>query len=174
MSIVKDLIGQRFGSLIVFEQTASLRPKARWLCRCDCGKVISVDGYKLTTGRKTSCGCESLNNNGQPRKQTEHHGGSNNSRLYRIYRQMRVRCGYADGAEDRVKRDYELRGIKICDEWKDSFLAFQEWALSHGYRDNLSIDRINNDGNYEPSNCRWATSREQVRNTRRYLALHYQ
>lgn len=89
------------------------------------------------------------------------HGGSK-TRLYRIWKQMRVRCRCQTNP---TYRFYGARGITICPEWND-FAVFRDWALSHGYDDTLSIDRIDNDGNYEPSNCRWIPRAEQSRNTR--------
>lgn len=90
------------------------------------------------------------------------HGLSKNCRLYRIWCSMKSRCY----AKSRAKYDsYQKKGITVCDEWRNSFLAFQSWAIANGYADNLSIDRIDNDKNYEPANCRWATTKQQARNT---------
>lgn len=93
----------------------------------------------------------------------ESHGG-HGSRLYCIWAHMKSRCLDSDGD---CYQHYGGRGISICDEWKNSFAAFSKWAHANGYADNLSIDRIDCNGNYEPSNCRWATQKEQLRNTRR-------
>ena len=89
------------------------------------------------------------------------HGGCK-TRLYRIWKQMRIRCYCATNP---TYRYYGERGIKICDEWND-FAVFRNWALEHGYNDELSIDRIDNDGNYTPDNCRWTTRDKQIKNTR--------
>lgn len=86
-----------------------------------------------------------------------------NSRLYRIWAHMKNRCIATKGAE---YRNYSSRGITVCDEWKNDFLTFYNWAMANGYSDNLSIDRINNDKGYYPDNCRWATAKQQVNNTR--------
>ena len=90
------------------------------------------------------------------------HGLSKKSRLYSIWQSMKARCY----AKSRANREgYQKKGIIVCDEWKDDFVAFQSWAMANGYASNLSIDRINNDGNYEPANCRWVTMEQQARNT---------
>lgn len=87
--------------------------------------------------------------------------GLSSSRLYRIWSNMKTRC-YNNKSNNRL--DWQRKGIKVCDEWKNSFQAFYDWSMSNGYQDNLTLDRINNDGNYEPSNCRWATYSEQNNN----------
>lgn len=134
---------------------------------CDCGKVRIVWIFSLTRGRSVSCGClRSL----EPRLGTltpnYKHGGKN-TRLFGIWTGLHTRCN-----NSRVKcyEGYGGRGIKVCDEWRD-FVSFRCWAVGNGYRDDLTIDRIDNDGNYEPSNCRWVTKAIQNRNKRnnRYL-----
>jgi hypothetical protein len=90
--------------------------------------------------------------------------GRKKTRLYRIYYNMLARC-YNSGV--RSYRHYGQRGIEVCPEWRNSFEAFQEWSMANGYTDRLTIDRINNCGNYEPGNCRWVTTKEQSLNTSR-------
>lgn len=87
-----------------------------------------------------------------------------NKRISRVYWNMKTRCYNPSSNKYNA---YGARGIKVCDEWKNSFKKFKEWALSNGYGDNLTIDRINNDGNYEPSNCRWVTNKQNTNNTRK-------
>ena len=93
-----------------------------------------------------------------------------NKRISRVYWNMKTRCYNKSSNKYHA---YGARGIKVCDEWKNSFKKFKEWALSNGYGDNLTIDRINNDGNYEPSNCRWVTNKQNTNNTRKNRVITY-
>lgn len=156
-----DLVGQRFGRLTVLERTnLRRRKKVLWRCLCDCGKETLVITNHLTNGNTKSCGCLHLEGN----RKTH---GQCGTRLYRIWKSMKTRC-YSPTSP--IYKHYGGRGITICDEWQ-KFQPFYKWAMANGYSDKLSIDRIDVNGNYEPSNCRWATSEEQHNNTRRNVML---
>lgn len=162
-SKVKDLTGQHFGRLTVISYAGTNKyNRSMWNCVCSCGNRKVVDSNSLQKGATRSCGCLDREAHiTSPNRKTH---GKHNTRLYRIWKAMKNRCFNANTND--FQKWYGGRGIVVCDEWKNNFQAFYDWAINNGYSDNLSIDRINVDGNYEPSNCRWATAAEQAHNKR--------
>lgn len=147
-----EMEGEKFGKLTVLKRLKNCKHgKSRWLCICECGNKTTPNGSDLKKGKVKSCGC------------TQRKHGLSKSRLYVIWYHMKRRCYNSNSTSYPW---YGKRGIKVCDEWLDDFIAFREWALKNGYRDNLEIDRINVNENYSPQNCKWTDRVNQVRNQR--------
>lgn len=160
--LFKDISGVRFGRLVAIKATSQKRYNYIWECLCDCGEIVEVLGGRLASGKTTSCGCLKRE---MDKTRSKTHGHSK-SRTYHIWLGMRNRC-YNKNVK--AYPHYGGRGITICDRWRNSFPSFLEDMGEAPAR--LSIDRINNDGNYEPSNCRWATDLTQARNCRKNVMI---
>lgn len=158
--------GAVFHRLTVKELTTKKRPNGRFrqmaVCECQCGGQTVTAVEKLMSEHTRSCGCYQIE---RAIAGSATHGASANgrqTRLYQIFAGMHRRCY---NPHEKYYFRYGERGITVCKEWHRNFPAFRDWALANGYRDDLELDRINNDGIYEPGNCRWATTKQQVRNT---------
>lgn len=167
MGKLTDLRGRKFGRLTVLERCPSDDHGTRWLCRCDCGNMTTVRAHALKSGHTVSCGCYRLE---QCFSAVTTHSESS-TKLHKVWRGMKWRCYDTHSA---VYQYYGGRGIIVCDEWKQNYEKFRDWALENGYREGLSIDRINVDGPYSPENCRWADTYTQLNNTRRNHYLEFQ
>ena len=159
----KDLTGQKFGKWTVLKFDKKSKGNTYWLCQCECGTVRSVSVQHFKHGGSNSCGC-TYNKKLLPGegKKLPHY-----KRISRILSAMFERC------ENPKNTNYYLYGsrdICVCKEWHN-YMTFYKWAMDNGYADGLTIDRIDNNGNYEPSNCRWVTKAEQNRNTRRNIIV---
>lgn len=156
-----DLTGRRFGRLTVIARAPNHKKQTVWSCACDCGKTVAVQGGHLRAGKILSCGCYRQENS--KKLATVH--GEWGSKLHRVWLAMRQRC-YNPRCKDFPH--WGGRGVRVCKEW-DDFGAFETWAVSNGYSEGLTIERINVNGNYEPQNCTWIPKSEQAKNTTRTL-----
>lgn len=158
---MNDIVGQKFGRLTVISYKCKIGETHKWNCICECGNERSVLVHSLLRGQTRSCGC--LKTDLSRLAYTTH--GRKPKNLYQTWSNIKQRC-YNAGNSD--FKHYGGRGIKVCDEWRNSYEAFRDFALENGYRENIEIDRYpNKDGNYEPGNVRFVPKLDNLRNTRR-------
>lgn len=166
MSRKLDLVGQKFGRLEVLSyEGVNRKHDTIWKCKCDCGKEHIVVGWRLKNGNIKSCGC--YKDECVSRRMKKH--GKSNTKLYKIYATIKQRC-YNPNA--RAYRWYGKKGIQMCKEWYDDFSKFEAWAMRNGYKEGLSIDRLDSNKDYMPSNCEWVTLSENAKRMnekKRYL-----
>lgn len=163
--------GDRFGKWTIVKEVSPIfitgKPRRMFKCKCDCGNEKDVQLVCLRNGHSTSCGCE------QKRKASEAnttHNLSDKHPLYSVWKNMKKRCINPNANE---YKNYGGRGISVCLEWSTSFEKFYNWAINNGYSKELTIDRIDNNGNYCPDNCRWVDKTVQLNNTSRNHYIEY-
>lgn len=160
----KNLVGKKFGRLEVLKRVENKGKETMWLCKCDCGKESIVFSSNLLKGHTKSCGCLKKESKGNLK-----HGFSA-TKLGYIYCNIKNRCFNVKCKEYKF---YGGRGIKLCSEWLKDAKKFYEWATNNGYKEGLTIDRIDVNGNYEPNNCRWISRKEQNKNRRTNILITY-
>lgn len=169
MMYPKDLTGMKFNMLTAVKKCGFKNNNTQWLCRCDCGNTTIVSRGALVGGKTKSCGCL------KHREAANRTHGKSKTRLYYVWRNMINRC-YDSNVRD--YKSYGGRGITICDEWKNDFQVFHDWAIANGYdetaeRGKFTLDRIDVQGNYEPANCRWTDEKTQANNKRNNNLIEY-
>ena len=169
---IEDLTGQKFNKLTVIKRVENdKRNNSRWLCKCDCGNEKIISGYHLKRASIVSCGCYIREITSKRSKTHE----KTNLKLYDVWAAMKTRCYNKNRKE---YKNYGGRGITVCDEWKDNFMTFYNWAMANGYDENAprgecTIDRIDVNGNYEPNNCRFVNMKVQQNNKRNNCLITY-
>lgn len=160
-----DLSGLRVGNFVVLNLHHSDEYRHKFYqCKCDCGTVFVKRDDMIKNAKHKAC-----NNCKRKRNDMVKHNKSN-TKLYRIYYGMKQRCNNPSARE---YHNYGGRGIKVCDEWENDFSSFYNWSIGNGYTIGLQLDRINNDENYEPNNCRWVTPIINSNNKRTCVYFEY-
>lgn len=165
----KDISGQKFGRLTALYRLHNYHDRKNgvyWLCVCDCGNLKEVTSGDLIKNKVKSCGC--LIHDMLLKRNTTH--GKAKCKLYKIYQNILYRC-YNKNCKH--YKHYGGRGIAVCSEWKDDFMSFYDWSINNSYKEGLTIDRIDVNGNYKPNNCRWITNKQQTRNRRNTKCITY-
>lgn len=155
-----SLIGKKFNMLTIVSYKKKYNNKNYFVCKCDCGNISEIRANHILNDNQYSCGCI----------RTKYENRNVGEAIYDTWNRMMHRC--YDIKHHKYAR-YGARGISVCDEWKNNYDSFYKWSINNGFQLGLSIDRINNNGNYEPSNCRWATRKQQMNNTSRNKYLTY-
>lgn len=172
--IRKDLTGKKIGRLTVLKLSDNepQNGKIKWVCKCECGNIIEVFSSNLIREHTKSCGCLSKEKASKRMKisNPQYKHGKVNTRIYNIWSSMKKRCYLKTHMH---YKNYGGRGIKVCKEWKDDFMSFYNWAMNNGYKEGLTIDRIDSDKDYCPENCRWMTYKEQQNNKRNNRIIIY-
>lgn len=165
MSELIDLTGKKFGKLTVLKRVENNKHRQpQWLCKCDCGNEAVVAGQKLRTGHTKSCGCIIFE------QKTRLTHGMTSTTLFTRWMNMKSRC---NNPKNKRYNRYGGRGIKVCEEWENDFMSFYRWAISNGFEESLSIDRIDNNMGYCPENCRWVNAKRQANNTSKNVKIVY-
>lgn len=166
MARLKDMTNYEFNGCVVLKRAENIGKNVCWLCKCYCGNNFVVRATDIRTGNTKSCGC--LNKKLAGDRARKH--GNRNSRLYNIWNNMKMRCSNINSIN---YKNYGGRGIKVCEEWNEYFESFYYWAMNSGYNVNLTLDRIDNNKDYNPNNCRWIDYKRQGNNKRNNHILEY-
>lgn len=171
MGRINDLTGKKFNRLTAVKLAyldKNNKNRAYWVFKCDCGNEKILSGALVKHGTQKSCGC--LQKEAVQKSNKKH--GEAGTKLYYVWTAMKQRCNNINNKE---YKNYGGRGIKVCEEWEKSngYITFRNWALQHGYKNKLTLDRIDNDGDYTPDNCRWITARENCNNKSNNHILMY-